>query len=130
VTRASAPPRRAAKAAARRPVKPKVCGFCRDHVDGVDYKDVDLLRRFISDRGKLRVRRASGTCARHQRDVVVAVKTARELALLPYAERTPLERGGGRGRAGGRGRPDVTSPALATSPDVTQADRTQPLEAS
>src|SRR5436190_23388206 len=78
--------------------KKKVCIFCKDHVDWVDYKDVNLLRRFMSDRGKIRARRVSGNCAQHQRDVAIAIKTARELALLPYSQRTVAERGGGRGR--------------------------------
>jgi len=81
--------------------KKKVCIFCKDHIDWVDYKDVNLLRRFMSDRGKIRARRVSGNCAQHQRDVAVAIKTARELALLPYTQRTVTERGPGRG--GGRG---------------------------
>ena len=78
--------------------------FCKDHVDWVDYKDVNLLRRFMSERGKIRARRVSGNCAQHQRAVAVAIKTARELALLPYTQRTVAERGGGRGRGPGRGR--------------------------
>ena len=92
--------RRAPKEHARRG-KPKVCIFCKDRVDWVDYKDVNLLRRFMSDRGKIRARRVTGNCAQHQRDVAVAIKTARELALLPYTQRTMSERGPGRG--GGRG---------------------------
>lgn len=67
--------------------KKKVCMFCRDKVEWVDYKDVQLLRRFISDRGKIRARRVTGTCAQHQRDVAAAVKNAREMALLPYTAR-------------------------------------------
>ncbi len=53
----------------------------------VDYKDTGTLRRFISDRGKLRARRVTGTCSQHQRDVAAAVKNAREMALLPYSSR-------------------------------------------
>jgi len=83
-------------------VRKKICIFCKDHVDWVDYKDVGLLRRFMSDRAKIRARRVTGNCAQHQRDVAVAIKTARELALLPYATRVTSSRGGG-GR-GGRGR--------------------------
>jgi len=95
--------RRAAKEArATRGGKKKVCIFCKDHIDWVDYKDVNLLRRFMSDRGKIRARRVSGNCAQHQRDVAVAIKTARELALLPYTQRTVTERGPGRPR-GDRG---------------------------
>ena len=58
--------------------------FCRDRVTHVDFKDIGLLRRFISDRGKIRARRVTGTCSQHQRDVAAAVKNAREMALLPY----------------------------------------------
>ncbi len=84
--------------------KKKVCIFCKEHVDWVDYKDVNVLRRFMSDRGKIRARRVTGNCSQHQRDVQVAIKTARELALLPYTQRTVSERGPGRGgpRSGGR----------------------------
>jgi small subunit ribosomal protein S18 len=90
--------RRTPKDTGRRNAKKKVCVFCSDHIKWVDYKDVNLLRRFMSDRGKIRARRVSGNCAQHQRDVAVAIKTARELALLPYSQRTVAERGGGRGR--------------------------------
>src|SRR5437764_1712371 len=90
--------RRSPKDSGRRPAKKKVCVFCSEHIKWVDYKDVNLLRRFMSDRGKIRARRVSGNCAQHQRDVAVAIKTARELALLPYSQRTVAERGGGRGR--------------------------------
>lgn len=62
----------------------KVCAFCVDHVDFIDYKDVSKLRRFISERGKILPRRVTGTCARHQRALTVAIKRARHLALLPY----------------------------------------------
>jgi small subunit ribosomal protein S18 len=76
----------------------KVCQFCKDKTDWIDYKDVNLLRRFMSDRGKIRARRVTGNCAQHQRDIAVAIKTSRELALLPYSQRTTTERsGGGRG---------------------------------
>jgi len=83
--------------------KKKVCIFCTEHATWVDYKDVNLLRRYMSDRGKIRSRRVTGNCAQHQRDVQVAIKTARELALLPYTQRTVSERGPGRGPRGPRG---------------------------
>jgi small subunit ribosomal protein S18 len=67
--------------------RPKVCVFCSQHATWVDYKDVALLGRFMNDRGRIKARGATGTCAQHQRDVASAVKTARELALLPYAVR-------------------------------------------
>ena len=82
--------------------KKKVCVFCKENVDWIDYKDVNLLRRYMSDRAKIRARRVSGNCSQHQRDVASAIKTARELALLPYTVRVTSSRGGGRG--GGRGR--------------------------
>jgi hypothetical protein len=64
------------------------------------------LRKYISDRGKIRGRKVSGNCQQHQRDVSDAIKTARELALLPYTQRTVTERRGGRGREGREGRDD------------------------
>jgi small subunit ribosomal protein S18 len=97
--------RRAPKDTGRR-MKKKVCIFCKDQIAFVDYKEVNLLRKFMSDRGKIRARRVSGNCSQHQRDVAVAIKTARELALLPYTQRTTSDRPGGRGaggRPGGRG---------------------------
>lgn len=98
-----------------RKVKKKVCIFCKEKAAWVDYKDVNLLRRFMSDRGKIRARRVTGNCSQHQRDVAVAIKTARELALLPYTMRTMSESRGGRGGGGGGGRgprPDVEAPDL------------------
>jgi small subunit ribosomal protein S18 len=62
----------------------KSCFFCKSKVDEVDYKNVNELRRYVSEKGKIRSRRISGACRRHQRQVAVAVKRARELALLPY----------------------------------------------
>ncbi len=67
--------------------KKKFCVFCKDNVNYVDYKDVTMLRKFVSDRGKIRARRVTGNCAQHQRDVATAVKNAREMALLPYSTR-------------------------------------------
>ena len=67
--------------------KRKVCIFCKDRIDHVDYKDVVTLRKFVSERGKIRARRVTGNCVQHQRDVATAVKNAREMALLPYSSR-------------------------------------------
>jgi len=72
-----------AKPIVRKPKK-KVCMFCKEKIAYVDYKDTTMLRKFISDRGKIRARRVSGNCRQHQRDVAIAVKNAREMALLPY----------------------------------------------
>ena len=65
----------------------KYCVFCKDKVDYVDFKDVTMLRKFVSDRGKIRASRVTGNCSQHQRDVASAVKNAREMALLPYTTR-------------------------------------------
>ena len=92
--------RRSPKDTGRR-IKKKPCALCKDRVEWVDYKDVGLLRKYMSDRGKIRARRVSGNCTQHQRDVAIAIKTAREMVLLPYTQRTTTERPGGRG--GGRG---------------------------
>ncbi|HEV7451015.1 MAG TPA: 30S ribosomal protein S18 [Pseudonocardiaceae bacterium] len=72
-----------AKPPVRKPKK-KICIFCKDKNAAIDYKDTGLLRKYISDRGKIRARRVTGNCSQHQRDVAVAVKNAREVALLPY----------------------------------------------
>jgi small subunit ribosomal protein S18 len=93
--------RRSPKDTGRR-VKKKPCAICKDRIEWVDYKDVGMLRKYMSDRGKIRARRVSGNCAQHQRDIAMAIKTARELVLLPYTQRTTTERPGGRGGRGGR----------------------------
>lgn len=105
--------RRAAKEQPRRGKK-KICVFCADKVEWVDYKDVTLLRRFMSDRGKIRARRVTGNCAQHQREVAVAIKTARELALLPYTQRLVNERSRS-GRAPLTPAPPSAEPAVAGS---------------
>jgi small subunit ribosomal protein S18 len=64
--------------------RPKTCQFCSDSEIKIDYKNVDLLRRFVTDEGKIRPRRQTGTCAKHQRAVAAAVKRSRHIALLPY----------------------------------------------
>ena len=67
-----------------RKARKKVCGFCVDKVENIDYKDIARLRRYMSERGKILPRHVTGTCARHQRELTVAIKRARHLALLPY----------------------------------------------
>ena len=62
----------------------KVCSFCVDKVEHIDYKDTAKLRRYLSERGKILPRRTTGTCAAHQRDLTGAIKRARQIALLPY----------------------------------------------
>ena len=75
------------KLVVRKPKK-KICVFCFEKSKGkknsIDYKDTTLLRKYISDRGKIRARRVTGNCSQHQRDVAIAVKNSREMALLPY----------------------------------------------
>jgi small subunit ribosomal protein S18 len=67
----------------------KVCQFCTDNIDHVDYKDIARLRRHVGERGKIEPRRKLGTCARHQRSVTVAIKRARYIALLPFTNSAP-----------------------------------------
>lgn len=62
----------------------KVCAFCVDKVENIDYKDILKLRRYVSERAKILPRRVTGTCAHHQRELTVAIKRARHIALLPY----------------------------------------------
>lgn len=62
----------------------KVCVFCADKIYDIDYKDVSRLRRFMSERAKILPRRMTGTCAKHQRQLTIAIKRARHIALLPY----------------------------------------------
>lgn len=64
--------------------RPKICQFCADKNVTIDYKQVDMLRRYITDDGKIRPRRQTGTCARHQRELAREIKRARHLALLPF----------------------------------------------
>ncbi|WP_280400826.1 30S ribosomal protein S18 [Nocardia carnea] len=77
-----------AKAPAREKVlKKKACTFCKESKSGpvnIDYKDAPLLRKYVSERGKIRARRVTGNCVQHQRDIAIAVKNSREMALLPY----------------------------------------------
>ena len=65
--------------------RPKFCQFCTDKSIQIDYKNIELLSRFINETGKIRPRRQTGTCAKHQREVAKAIKNARHLALLPFA---------------------------------------------
>ncbi|HXA53655.1 MAG TPA: 30S ribosomal protein S18 [Solirubrobacteraceae bacterium] len=80
----SKPARRREKRGGASSGRRKPCQHCRDKIEQVDYKDVATLRRFVSEKGKIRSRRITGACRRHQAQVARAVKRARELALLPY----------------------------------------------
>jgi small subunit ribosomal protein S18 len=118
--------RRAPKDLGRR-VKKKPCALCRDNTEWVDYKDVPMLRKYMSDRGKIRSRRVTGNCAQHQRALAQAIKTARELILLPYTQRTVTERPGGRG--GGRDRGERGERAERTLSDTISAEAPRDREA-
>jgi small subunit ribosomal protein S18 len=86
-------------------IRRRNCFFCKDHIAEVDYKNINQLRRYISEKGKIRSRRITGACRRHQVQVAQAVKRAREMALLPYVAEgsDDRERGGGRRDRGDRG---------------------------
>lgn len=68
----------------RKPARRKVCNFCLEKATSIDYKDVAKLRKYITEKGKILPRRMTGVCARHQRELAVAIKRARQMALLPY----------------------------------------------
>lgn len=81
----------------KQPVQ-KACPFCKDKVEYIDYKDIKLLRKYVTDRGKIKPRRVTGVCAQHQRDIANAVKRARIMALMPYAVTVVSRRGDRRHR--------------------------------
>lgn len=108
----------------RRPMKKKTSILTTEHIDWVDYKDVDLLRRFMSERAKIRARRVTGNSAQQQRAVARAIRVAREMALLPYSVRQVTQRSRGSRRDRERGRddaplemPDATEGVSATAGD-------------
>ena len=111
---------------AGRRVKKKVSVLAAERVEYVDYKDVNLLRRFMSDRAKIRARRVTGNDSQQQKEIANAIKNAREMALLPYANRVTTQRGGGRDRGergdrgdrGDRGRADGPPPRPDAPPPV------------
>ncbi len=111
-----------------RKFKKKTSVLVIEKVEYIDYKDVDLLGRFMSDRAKIKNRRVAGNTLQQQREIANAVKVAREMALLPYAKRVASTRTGGRGRdggrEGGRDRDRETSLSDDTSLDTTVVDET------
>ncbi len=123
----------------RRPIKKKVSILSSESIDWIDYKDVNLLRRFMSERAKIRARRVTGNSAQQQRAVARAIRIAREMALLPYAVRQVTQRSRG-GRRGDRDRdrdrdrmPEGPPPAPpregAGAPDAPPA-ATEPVESA
>ena len=127
-------PRARVKDANPRKYKKKTSLLILESIDYVDYKNVDLLNRFMSDRAKIRNRRVSGNDVQQQREVANAIKVAREMGLLPYAKRVASTRTGGRregrdgGRDGGRegrdGRRDEASTETADGAAVDSVDAT------
>ena len=124
-----APKRGKNKDNARRSKK-KTSVLNTERIDYVDYKDVNLLRRFMSDRAKIRARRVTGNDSQQQKEIARAIKNAREMALLPYANRVTTQRGGGRDRGergdrgdrGDRNRADGPPPRPEGPPPVGGAD--------
>jgi small subunit ribosomal protein S18 len=98
MAKAKATPRRPKKARPFDPARRRYCSFCKEKIDDVDYKDVNTLRRYVSERGKIKSRRNSGACRRHQVQIAMAVKRAREMALLPYVTVLTGGEDGGRRR--------------------------------
>jgi small subunit ribosomal protein S18 len=68
----------------QRRMKKRVCAYCMDKIESIDYKDISKLKKFVTERGKILPRRISGNCAKHQRALTIAIKRARTVALLPY----------------------------------------------
>jgi len=104
MAKTAAPKRGKNKDNARRSKK-KISLLTQEKVEFVDYKDINMLRRFMSDRAKIRARRVSGNDSQQQKEIARAIKNAREMALLPYTNRVTTQRGGGRdrGERGDRG---------------------------
>jgi len=109
-----------------RRTKKKISPITSEDISYVDYKDVDLLKRFMSDRAKIRSRRVSGNDSQQQREVARAIKNAREMGLLPYTSRVTTQRRGGGGRnrddrrnddSGGDREPKVEAPAETSAPE-------------
>jgi len=116
-------PKRAKNKDNARRSKKKISILNQEQVDYIDYKDVNLLRRFMSDRAKIRARRVTGNDAQQQSTVAMAIKNAREMALLPYANRVTQQRGGRGGERGGeRGIRADGPPPRPTAPPPTGGD--------
>jgi small subunit ribosomal protein S18 len=118
---AKAAPKRGKNKDNARRSKKKVSILSQEGVDYVDYKDVNLLRRFMSDRAKIRARRVTGNDTQQQRAIALAIKNSREMALLPYTNRVTQQRGGGRGRGDDR-RERGPSPRDERAADETELE--------
>ena len=129
---AKAAPKRGKNKDNNRRSKKKISLLTQEKVEYVDYKDVNLLRRFMSDRAKIRARRVSGNDSQQQKEIARAIKNAREMALLPYTNRVTTQRGGRdrgeRGERGDRGLrlenaelPDRTAPVAEAEVEVVES---------
>ena len=122
-------PKRGAKPRNNAPRKKKVSVLTQEKIEYVDYKDVNLLRRFMSDRAKIRARRVTGNDTQQQREISKAIKNAREMALVPYTNRVTSQRGGNR-RDGERGRADGPAPRPTTPPPGASDDAADAVDES
>ncbi len=102
--------------------KPKVSVLTQEKIEYIDYKDVGLLRRFMSDRAKIRARRVTGNDTQQQREIALAIKNAREMALVPYANRVTTQRGGNRRDGERSNRADGPAPRPSGPPPGPNAD--------
>jgi small subunit ribosomal protein S18 len=120
---------KSAAADRRRPQKKKVSILNTEQVDWIDYKDVNLLRRFMSERAKIRARRVTGNSTQQQRQVAKAIRLAREMALLPYSVRQVTQRKGGRRDRGDRGelREEMPRPPEPSDSD-SESDYVESIE--
>ena len=120
---AKAAPKRGKNKDNARRSKKKISVLLQEKVEYVDYKDVNLLRRFMSDRAKIRARRVTGNSAQQQATIAMAIKNSREMALIPYASRVTQQRGGRGGERGGeRGIRADGPPPRPTAPPPTGGD--------
>lgn len=120
---------RSAREANPRKFKKKTSVLVTEKVEYVDYKDVDLLQRFMSDRAKIRNRRVAGNTLQQQREVANAIKIAREMALLPYSKRVASTRTGGRRGDDRRGRDDASNAPTDVRADAEAGDAADTVEA-
>ena len=117
---------KSAAADRRRPQKKKVSILNTEQVEWIDYKDVNLLRRFMSERAKIRARRVTGNSAQQQRAVARAIRVAREMALLPYSVRQVTQRKGGRRDRGDRG--ELREEARAAAPEAPELEQDEMID--
>jgi small subunit ribosomal protein S18 len=120
-------PKRTKQRETTRKFKKKVSILVQERIEYIDYKDVNLLQRFVSDRSKIRARRVSGNDSQQQRDIAIAIKNAREMALLPYAKRVTTQRSsrperGDRGERGPRPEPVDETPTETVVVEVIEGE--------